>query len=256
IEDQVGARGDATAVVFAGDSLTYAELNRRANQLAHHLIKLGVQPEVKVGIAVERSLDMVIGLLGILKAGGAYVPLDPELPAERLAYMVRDSGIELLLTQSTMINRIPDISSLQAVSLDVVDLHEQSTENPDVVLHGENLAYVIYTSGSTGRPKGAANRHCALYNRLVWMQEAYQFDDLSIVLQKTPFSFDVSVWEIFLPLATGGRLVVANPGDHRDPQRLVELVREQQITTLHFVPSMLQAFLAYDHIEACTSLTR
>ncbi|QMW07901.1 non-ribosomal peptide synthase/polyketide synthase [Pseudomonas sp. 29A] len=256
IEDRVRECGDATAVVFAGDSLTYAELNRRANQLAHHLIKLGVQPEAKVGIAVERSLDMVIGLLGILKAGGAYVPLDPELPTERLAYMVRDSRIELLLTQSTMINRIPDISSLQAVSLDVVDLHKQSTENPDVILHGENLAYVIYTSGSTGRPKGAANRHCALYNRLVWMQEAYQFDDANFVLQKTPFSFDVSVWEIFLPLATGGRLVVANPGDHRDPQRLVELVREHQITTLHFVPSMLQAFLAYDHIEACTSLTR
>ncbi|WP_218586349.1 non-ribosomal peptide synthetase [Pseudomonas sp. 43A] len=255
-EQQVRERGDATAVIFAGNKLTYAELNRRANQLAHHLIDLGVQPEAKVGIAVERSLDMVIGLLGILKAGGAYVPLDPELPTERLAYMVRDSRIELLLTQSTMINRIPDISSLQAVSLDVVDLHKQSTENPDVILHGENLAYVIYTSGSTGRPKGAANRHCALYNRLVWMQEAYQFDDANFVLQKTPFSFDVSVWEIFLPLATGGRLVVANPGDHRDPQRLVELVREHQITTLHFVPSMLQAFLAYDHIEACTSLTR
>ena len=256
IERQAQAYPEAVALLFGDEALTYAELNVRANRLAHRLIKLGVKPEVKVGIAVERSLEMVVGLLAILKAGGAYVPLDPEYPADRLAYMVEDSGIGLLLTQGAVKGRLPAAEGLAVLELDGLDVSNEPAHNPEVAVHGENLAYVIYTSGSTGRPKGAANRHRSLYNRLEWMQQAYGLTDSDTVLQKTPFSFDVSVWEFFWPLMTGARLAVAKPGDHRDPQRLVELIRQHHVTTLHFVPSMLQAFLAHEGIEACTSLAR
>jgi amino acid adenylation domain-containing protein len=256
IERQVQASPDATALLFGDESLSYSELNQRANRLAHHLIKRGVRPDGKVGIAVERSIGMVVGLLAIMKAGGAYVPLDPDYPADRLAYMLDDSGIELLLTQSPIKHRLPPAQGVRVLELDALDLSAEPEHNPHVAVHGENLAYVIYTSGSTGRPKGAANRHRSLYNRLAWMQQAYGLTGVDTVLQKTPFSFDVSVWEFFWPLMTGARLAVANPGDHRDPQRLVELIRRYEVTTLHFVPSMLQAFLAHDGIEACASVAR
>ncbi len=246
----------ATALVFGEERLSYAELDVRANRLAHRLVDSGVRPEVRVGIAVERSLEMVVGLLAILKAGGAYVPLDPEYPAERLAYMLEDSGIGLLLTQSWVRERLPTCEGVRVLELDGLDLVDGQEHGPQVEVHGESLAYVIYTSGSTGRPKGAANRHCALYNRLAWMQEAYRLDRSDTVLQKTPFSFDVSVWEFFWPLMVGARLVIAKPGDHRDPGRLTGLILDHRVTTLHFVPSMLQAFLAHEGVEACTSLRR
>ncbi|WP_136068724.1 amino acid adenylation domain-containing protein, partial [Modicisalibacter radicis] len=216
----------------------------------------GVKPETRVGIAVERSVEMMVGLLGILKAGGAYVPLDPDYPADRLGYMIAGSGIELLLTQESLRDALPATEGLSVLALDRLDLAHQSSTNLDVALHGDHLAYVIYTSGSTGRPKGAANRHRALSNRLAWMQDAYRLKAEDAVLQKTPFSFDVSVWEFFWPLMQGARLVMAPPGVHREPARLVELIRMHGITTLHFVPSMLQAFLAHGEVETCTSLTR
>ncbi|WP_422822667.1 amino acid adenylation domain-containing protein, partial [Vreelandella titanicae] len=256
IEEQVAATPKSIALVFAGQRLSYAELNTRANRLAHYLIGLGVQPETRVGIAMERSIEMVVGLLAILKAGGAYVPLDPDYPAERLAYMVEDSGIELLLTQQHLRDTLPVAESLSVIELERLDVAHHAPTNPSVALHGEHLAYVIYTSGSTGRPKGAANRHHALTNRLQWMQEAYGLTTDDAVLQKTPFSFDVSVWEFFWPLMQGAQLVVAPPSAHREPAQLVELIRTHGITTLHFVPSMLQAFLAHGEVETCTSLTR
>nr|WP_240457758.1 non-ribosomal peptide synthetase [Halomonas socia] len=256
IERQASAAPESTALIFDDQSLSYAELNARANQLAHYLIGLGVTPETRVGIAMERSMEMVVGLLGILKAGGAYVPLDPDYPSERLAYMVEDSGIELLLTQQHLRDILPVVGGLNVIELDQLDVTHHASTNPNVALHGENLAYVIYTSGSTGRPKGAANRHRALSNRLAWMQDAYRLTADDAVLQKTPFSFDVSVWEFFWPLMQGARLVMAPPGAHREPAQLVELIRTHKITTLHFVPSMLQAFLAHGDVEGCTSLTR
>ncbi|MEA2119042.1 non-ribosomal peptide synthetase [Halovibrio sp. HP20-50] len=256
IERQAAATPDATALVFEDQSLNYTELNARANQLAHYLIGLGVKPETRVGIAVERSIEMVVGLLGILKAGGAYVPLDPDYPSDRLAYMVEDSGIELFLTQQHLRDILPVAERLNVIELDQLDVTPYSSTNPEVALHGEHLAYVIYTSGSTGRPKGAANHHHALSNRLQWMQDAYGLTTDDVVLQKTPFSFDVSVWEFFWPLMQGARLVMAPPGAHREPAHLVELIRTHKITTLHFVPSMLQAFLSHGEVEACTSLTR
>ncbi|WP_372241582.1 amino acid adenylation domain-containing protein [Pseudomonas sp. SK] len=256
IEAQVCATPDAPALVFGEQTLSYAELNCRANQLAHRLRELGVGPDVLVGIAMQRSLEMVIGLLGIVKAGGAYVPLDPEYPQERLRYMFDDSGIALLLSQSHLRDTLPIPAGLRCLELDSEDLSGYSDANPDTDVAPLNLAYVIYTSGSTGRPKGAGNSHRALVNRLWWMQKAYGLDASDSVLQKTPFSFDVSVWEFFWPLMTGARLVIAQPGAHRDPQLLVEAISHYGISTLHFVPSMLQAFMTHQAVERCVSLRR
>ncbi|MBV4456047.1 non-ribosomal peptide synthetase [Pseudomonas azadiae] len=256
IEAQAARTPDAAALVFAEQRLSYAELNRRANRLAHRLIEAGVGPDVLVGLAVERSIDMVVGLLAVLKAGGAYVPLDPEYPRERLAYMLQDSDVKLLLTQAHLLGQLPIPQGLETLVLGEADFEGYSDANPDIALDGENLAYVIYTSGSTGQPKGAGNRHSALLNRVQWMQEAYGLDGSDTVLQKTPFSFDVSVWEFFWPLMTGSRLVVAAPGDHRDPAKLIRLINQERVTTLHFVPSMLQAFLQDPAVATCQSLLR
>ncbi|MDE4537196.1 non-ribosomal peptide synthase/polyketide synthase [Pseudomonas sp. ITEM 17296] len=256
IEAQVFTTPDAPALVFGEQTLSYAELNGKANQLAHKLRELGVGPDVLVGIAMERSLEMVIGLLGIVKAGGAYVPLDPEYPQDRLSYMFEDSGIALLLTQSHLRDALPIPAGLRSLDLDSENLDGYSDANPAIDMVPLNLAYVIYTSGSTGRPKGAGNSHQALVNRLWWMQKAYGLDASDSVLQKTPFSFDVSVWEFFWPLMTGARLVMAQPGAHRDPQLLVDTINQYAISTLHFVPSMLQAFMTHEAVESCRSLKR
>ncbi|NUU37570.1 non-ribosomal peptide synthase/polyketide synthase [Pseudomonas sp. C2B4] len=257
-EARVIENPEATALVFQGQSLSYAELNRRANRLAHHLRAQGVGPEVIVGIACDRSFEMVVGLLAILKAGGAYVPLDPEYPLDRLSYMIEDSGISLLLTQEHLLAQLPTPDSVRTLCLhnNADWLSELPATDPVNLAVAENLAYMIYTSGSTGKPKGAGNRHIALHNRLEWMQQAYNLLPSDRVLQKTPFSFDVSVWEFFWPLMKGATLVIAAPGEHRDPQRLAALIVEQAITTLHFVPSMLQAFIAADEAQTCTSLVR
>ncbi len=258
IEAQVSRTPDAQALVFAAESLSYAQMNARANRLAHRLIQQGVGPDVLVGVAMERSIEMVVALLAVLKAGGAYVPLDPDYPRDRLAYMLEDSQVHLLLTQAHVMQALPISDPERCLLVEQGDrwLSAYADTNPDVAVDAENLAYVIYTSGSTGQPKGAGNRHCALTNRLLWMQQAYALDADDTVLQKTPFSFDVSVWEFFWPLMTGARLVVAAPGDHRDPSRLVELINRQQVTTLHFVPSMLQAFLQDPQAARCQGLQR
>ncbi|QZP19256.1 non-ribosomal peptide synthase/polyketide synthase [Pseudomonas sp. DR208] len=257
IEDQVRITPDAPALVFGATTLTYAQLDTRANQLAHALREQGVGPDTLVGICVERSIEMVVGLLAILKAGGAYVPLDPEYPRERLAYMIDDSGIQLLLSQRDLLPLLPT-EGIQVIALDQPAswLDGYNRQSPSVDLQALNLAYVIYTSGSTGKPKGAGNSHRALVNRLCWMQQAYGLDASDAVLQKTPFSFDVSVWEFFWPLMTGARLVVAAPGEHREPARLIETIGQHCITTLHFVPSMLQAFIHEPGVHACNSLRR
>jgi amino acid adenylation domain-containing protein/non-ribosomal peptide synthase protein (TIGR01720 family) len=248
---------DAVAVVFEDQQLSYRELNENANQLAHYLITLGVRAETLVGICMERSLGMVVGLLGILKAGGAYMPLDPDYPAERLAFMLEDSRSPVLLCQSHLCGKIP-AHQAKIVCMDSgwEAIADCSVANPSRQSGTENLAYMIYTSGSTGRPKGVLNTHSGIYNRLLWMQDAYQLTDADRVLQKTPFSFDVSVWEFFWPLITGCRLVVARPQGHKDAAYLVDLIARQQITTLHFVPSMLRAFLDVAGLEKCSALKR
>ncbi|MEH1773540.1 amino acid adenylation domain-containing protein [Nostoc sp.] len=256
-EEQVKRTPNAVAVVFENQQLTYHQLNAKANQLAHYLRSLGVQADVLVGIYIERSLEMIVGLLGILKAGGAYVPLDPDYPQERLSFMLEDAQLRVLLTQQQLIERLPEHQA-QIVCLDTdwQSISVSSQDNPITGVQDTNLAYVIYTSGSTGKPKGAMNTHLGIYNRLLWMQQAYQLTPVDCILQKTPFSFDVSVWEFFWPLITGARSVLAKPGGHKDTAYLANLIQEQQVTTLHFVPSMLRAFVEEESVKNCSSLKR
>lgn len=255
IEDQVEKTPDAVAVVYESEQLTYKQLNSRANQLAHRLKKSGVGPDILVAVCAERSLELVIALLSILKAGGAYVPFDPEYPKDRLETMLQDSDPPVVLTQVHLLDRLPNgAHSVFSLDRDWPSLQSESTDNLPVSVHQKNLAYAIYTSGSTGQPKGVPNVHEGIVNRLLWMQDMYQLTGKDRVLQKTPFSFDVSVWEFFWPLMTGATLVVARPGGHRDPAYLVNLIAEQGITTLHFVPSMLNIFLETAGLERCRSL--
>jgi len=256
-EAQAEKKPDALAIVFEGQTLSYAELNARANRLAHYLRSKGVGPDVLVGICVERSLEMVIGLLGILKAGGAYVPLDPGYPQDRLDFMVHDVGAPIVLSQESCKAKLA-ASTAAVLCLDSEwDLVAGADDkNPDILLMPENLAYCIYTSGSTGQPKGAGVPHQGILNRLQWMQEAYSLKPTDRVLQKTPYSFDVSVWEFFWPLMTGAQLIVAEPDAHQDALALIDIIKRGQITTLHFVPSMLYAFIGTPGVETCTSLKR
>jgi amino acid adenylation domain-containing protein/non-ribosomal peptide synthase protein (TIGR01720 family) len=263
-EEQVARTPERTALMFEDQRLSYAELNRRANQLARYLGKLGVGPDVLVGICAERSVEMVVGLVGILKAGGAYLPLDPQYPRDRLSFMLSDARVNILLTQPELLPGLLPAHEAQVVCLDkagrVIATHQEVVGgemeetghdvNPPVRVTGDNLAYVIYTSGSTGNPKAAMNSHRAIINRLLWMQQTFPLDESDRVLQKTPFSFDVSVWEFFWPLLTGACLVVARADGHLDPAYLVETIAAQEITTLHFVPSMLSVFLEHPHVEA------
>jgi amino acid adenylation domain-containing protein len=269
-EAQVRLTPAAVALRYEGEELRYGELNTRANRLAHLLRRWGVEPGVLVGLCLERSLEMVIGILGVLKAGGAYIPLDPSYPRDRLAFMVADAGVPVLLTQEHLRTTIlPAILATtgpeevaagapRVVCLDALseEMDGESAEDPSFPGGADELAYVIYTSGSTGRPKGAMNGHRAICNRLLWMQAADGLTADDRVLQKTPFSFDVSVWELFWPLTTGARLVLARPGGHQDPSYLVQLIAREGITTAHFVPSLLQVFLETQDIGVCTSLRR
>lgn len=254
-EEQMNLRPERTAVTYEDQKLTYVELNARANQLAGHLRSLGVGPETVVGICIERSLEMVVGLLGILKAGGAYMPLDPGLPKERLAFMLEDAGAPVVVTVAELSKDLPAYQSkVVALDADQEAIASASNDNFDVGVTAENLAYVIYTSGSTGRPKGTMNTHRGLCNRLLWMQAEYNLTEADRVLQKTPFNFDVSVWEFFWPLITGARLVMARPDGHQDPAYLVDIIQKEQITTLHFVPSMMQAFVEAEQVDQCKSI--
>ncbi|MGF1480500.1 MAG: amino acid adenylation domain-containing protein [Cyanophyceae cyanobacterium] len=253
VEAQVARTPEAIALTSENQQLTYAELNQRANRLAHHLQSLGVSAEVVVGVCLERSLDLVIALLGILKAGGAYLPLAPALPQERLAFIVADARLKLVIASPDTAISLGESPSLQIISPDAPEA-ECAPTNPSSRVAPDNLAYVIYTSGSTGTPKGAANTHRGICNRLHWMQAEYSLTAGDRVLQKTPFSFDVSVWEFFWPLMAGAGLHIAQPGGHKDSDYLVRTIVERQITTLHFVPSMLRAFLEAPGLEACRSL--
>ena len=258
IEDQVERTPEARAVMFEGATLTFRQLNNRANQLARYLQGLGVGPDTLVGICLERSLEMLVGLMGILKAGGAYVPLDPEYPKDRLAFMLADAGAPVLLTHSSLEQSLqPHAGKVVLLDADWPAIAEEDPGNLSSPVGPENLAYMIYTSGSTGHPKGAMNTHGAIVNRLLWMQDAYHLAPSDRVLQKTPFSFDVSVWEFFWPLLTGATLVVALPGGHKDGAYLANLIRKDEITTTHFVPSMLSAFLEQTGLRTtCASLKR
>ena len=257
-EDQAARTPLAIAVSFEGEAITYLDLEERANRLAHALRKRGVGPDTLVGVCMDRSVEMMVALYGVLKAGGAYVPLDPEYPKERLAFMLEDMKPRLILTQARLASTLPEHGA-SVLSLDAeweTIAKEPATPPGRGDLGLDHLAYVIYTSGSTGRPKGAMNAHRGILNRLLWMQHAYRLGVGDVVIQKTPFSFDVSVWELFWPLMFGARLVVARPGGHKEPGYLVDTIAKERVTTMHFVPSMLAVFLDESDAPRAGSLTR
>ncbi|MFE2044755.1 amino acid adenylation domain-containing protein, partial [Streptomyces sp. NPDC059477] len=248
---QVARTPDALAVVHAGQRLTYAELDARAGQLAERLRARGTGPGAFVGVAVPRSAELMVALLGVLRSGAAYLPLDLDYPADRVAHMLADSGARTVIALGDSAHRLPTSPDTAVLLLDGEDHGPQPIPlRPTRATHPDDPAYLIYTSGSTGRPKGVIVTHRAIGNRLAWMQGAYGLRGDDRVLQKTPSSFDVSVWEFFWPLLEGAAVVLARPDGHRDPAYLAELVRRERITTLHFVPSMLEAFLHHDEVRA------
>ncbi len=256
LNEQARCTPQRTALRWDGGQLDYAELHTQANRLAHYLRDKGVGPDVCVAIAAERSPQLLIGVLAVIKAGGAYVPLDADYPAERLAYMLHDSGVDLLLTQTELLERLPVCDGVSVIAMDALHLEQWPSNPPGLHLHGDHLAYVIYTSGSTGQPKGVGNTHAALAERLQWMQATYGLDATDVLMQKAPISFDVSVWECFWPLITGSELVLAGPGEHRDPHRIAQLVQQFGVTTLHFVPPLLSLFVDEPLSARCSSLRR
>ncbi len=266
-EAQVRRTPEATALIAGDERLSYAELDTRANRFARYLVDLGVGPDALVAVCLERSTAMVVSLLGILKAGGAYVPIDPAYPGPRIAHIVSDSAPAVVLVDATGREALVDaLGDEKLVEYGLIDVGAASTPwdklssdplSPNALgLNPRHLAYVIYTSGSTGMPKGVQNEHDALVNRLTWMQEAYRLGGQDVVLQKTPFSFDVSVWEFFWTLANGATLVMAEPGAHRDADYLTEIIAKHGVTTLHFVPSMLAGFLEAPDLTRCKTLSR
>jgi D-alanine--poly(phosphoribitol) ligase subunit 1 len=243
IEAQVDAHASATAVVCGDESLTYAQLNQRANQLAHQLRAEGAGPGAIVALMVERSLAMIVGILGIVKAGAAYLPLPPDHPAERIRFMLEDGAVPILLVHGKTAGRF-DFSGL-TLNLDDPGIYAEQRQNPVVLNQPGDLVYVIYTSGSTGKPKGVMIEHRALVNRLHWMQSAYPIGPGDVILQKTPYAFDVSVWELFWWALEGATLAFLVPGGERNPVAIVEAVRRHCVSVMHFVPSMLNVFLEY-----------
>ena len=243
-EAQVARAPEAVAVVFDDEQLTYRELNCRANQLAHNLRRKGVRAEVRVGIMVERSIDMVVGLLGILKAGGAYVPFDPAYPSERLSFMVEDAQVSVLLTQERLVERVPpDVTEVVCLESGWQEIVQESGKNPESSVTAENAAYVIYTSGSTGKPKGVLGVHRASLNRFSWMWQSFPFAANDVCCQKTSLSFVDSIWEIFGPLLKGIQLVIIKDEELKDPHRLVQALADRQVTRIVMVPSLLRVIL-------------
>ncbi|MEK9520920.1 amino acid adenylation domain-containing protein [Streptomyces venezuelae] len=247
IADRVARTPHAPAVVFDDTTLSYAALDRRAEDVARRLRARGAGPERYVAVAVPRSAELMVALLGVLKAGAAYLPLDLDYPADRVAFMLADSGARFVVTTTGAAGRVPAEAGLEQLLVGA----EEPTEPPAIApataeaptAGPDHPAYLIYTSGSTGRPKGVAVTHRALVNRLAWMQDAYGLTADDRVLQKTPSSFDVSVWEFFWALTQGATVVLARPDGHRDPEYLARVIAERAVTTTHFVPSMLAAFV-------------
>jgi amino acid adenylation domain-containing protein/non-ribosomal peptide synthase protein (TIGR01720 family) len=253
-QKQVATSPNQVAVISGNRSITFAELHVQSNQLAHRLRQLGVGPDVLVGICLERSIEMVVALLGVLKAGGAYVPLDPQYPAERLAYMIQDASARVLLSQASLGDRLP-VSNVEIVWVDSdAQLAQEPADDLQELATADSLAYVIYTSGTTGKPKGAALPHRALSNHMRWMVETFGFTPQDRILQKTPFSFDASVWEFYAPLLTGAQLFMYPPDPHPLPADMVKAVRAYDVTVLQVVPAVLRLLLDEPGFVMCRSL--
>ena len=244
------AAPEAVALVVEGARMTYGELLRRSELLARRLAALGVEPETRVALAAERSLERMAGLMAIHAAGGVYVPVDPEDPRRRLELVLEDSGAAVLLARAGLAERLADVG----IPVLRLDAEGRAPERPPRRAAPANAAYVIYTSGSTGRPKGVAVSHRAIVSRLRAMVDAFALGAGDVFLQKTPHSFDVSIWELFLPLAVGARSVIARPGGHREPDYLARRIVEERVSVVHFVPSLLRVFVEEDAASRCVSL--
>ena len=249
VAEQVPER---VAVEFEGLALSYRETDVRANRLGRHLRRLGVGPDTVVAICLERSPEMVVGLLAVLKAGGGYVPIDPSYPRERISFMLEDCGAALVLTRDALAGELAATGRrIVSVDGDREAIARCSQARLSVAVTEENLAYVIYTSGSTGRPKGAMILHRGLGNHMSWMEESFPLGEQGRVLQRTPFSFDASVWEFYAPLLAGGRLVMARPESHGDTAYLTTTLARRAVTTLQVVPSLLRALLEEPGLDRC-----
>ncbi|MEH2102809.1 MAG: amino acid adenylation domain-containing protein [Nostoc sp.] len=243
-EEQVKRTPDAVAVVFENQQLTYQQLNIRANSLAHYLKSLGVGADVLVGLCVERSVEMIVGLLGILKAGGAYVPLDPDYPTERLAYMLNDSQVRVLLTQEKLFTTLPEHSArVVCLDKDWQDISQESKDNPVTSSTTDNLAYVIYTSGSTGQPKGTLVNHANIVRLFAATDSWYKFNSQDVWTMFHSYAFDFSVWEIWGALLYGGRLVIVPYLVTRSPESFYQLLVQQQVTVLNQTPSAFRQLI-------------
>ncbi|MET8653322.1 amino acid adenylation domain-containing protein, partial [Nocardia aurea] len=256
-EQQAATTPDAVAVDFEGTSLSYAEFAGRTHQLARWLVQQGVGPDSYVALGMRRSLDLVVGMYAVVMAGGAYLPLDPDHPTDRVDYMLRTVQPVCVLTSGFEL----ESTATRQVRLDLLDLTGYppgplSSVDRNGVLTPGHPAYVLFTSGSTGKPKGVVVSHAAIVNRLQWMQDRYRLRRTDVVLQKTPATFDVSVWELFWPLQTGAKLVLARHDGHRDPAYLAEVITAESVTTVHFVPAMLAVFLSEPRAAECRTLRR
>ena len=248
-EEQSEKTPDNIAVMFGDEKLTYRELNQRANSLARVLRKQGVKADSIVAVMLDRSLEMITGILAVLKAGGAYLPVSPDYPEERVRYILKDSGTSILLTNSETVGRWTEevIASLEVtvINLDDSKLYEGDSSNLEKINTSRNLAYIIYTSGSTGKPKGAMIEHYSVINRINWMQRKYPIGIEDVILQKTTYTFDVSVWELFWWFFAGAKVYFMAPGGEKDPGAITDAIEKHSVTTMHFVPSMLNMFLEY-----------
>ena len=254
-ETQVERTPDAIAVIYEDQQLTYRELNEQANQLAHYLRELGVGPESRVGLFMDRSLELVVGLLGILKAGGAYVPFDTAYPKERLAFMLEDSQVALLLGQKRLADKLPRHDArFICLETDWVAISSRSKTNPVSGTTPANLIYVLYTSGSTGKPKGVLLPHSGLVSCVNWMQKTYQLTPADRFLFKTSLNFDPSVWEVFWPLTVGGAVVIARPGANQDAAYLVDCIIKNGVTGIYFVASLIKVLLDEPRLSEARSL--
>jgi len=242
LAEQVQKTPSNIAAVYGNESITYKELDKKSNQLAKTIREKGIVPDDIVGIMLYRSLEMIISIFAVIKAGGAYMPIDPDYPEDRIKYMMEDSKSKLLLTTEEISKKAEGVNYIDVKDSKIYEGKDAKIEKKH---NSRNLAYVIYTSGSTGKPKGAMIEHYSVINRINWMQNKYPMDENDVILQKTPYTFDVSVWEMFWWSFVGAKVAFLEPGGQKYPDKIIKAIKDNKVTVMHFVPSMLNAFLEY-----------
>lgn len=248
-EEQAAKTPDNIALVSGNRRLTYRQLDEKTNRLARSLRERGVRNNSIVVIMTERSMEMILGILSIIKAGGAYLPIDPDYPAERIQYMLEDSGAILLVTKGGIVEKYG--FSGEIIDMENPEFYSEDASHLEIINSPNDLAYVLYTSGSTGRPKGTMIEHSSVVNRLNWIQNKYPIDESDVILFKTPYTFDVSVWELYWWACTGASVCLLPPGGEKDPGEIIEAAEKNGVTIMNFVPSVLTAFLEYVEERGC-----